>query len=538
MVKDIQPAERRARWLAEGFYDEFDLYSALRARVAEHPQKLAVIDDGGAVTYAEFDVRVRRLAHQLELAGVQPGDTVAVQLPNTWLSLGIDFAIAAVGAVTMPFPAHYREQEVSELLTRSAATTFVVGEEFAGFDSLQLALDLRKSIPTLRAVLVDGPRRDEAVSLHEALAREVPASWTPPPVDPASPCRVLVTSGTESGPKMVLYNHQAVGRPFHSMQLDMGITPDSRLFPGVPLGSGMGVQLGAYLSRHGGTVVLIPVFKAGPALAAIERHAVTHFYGVPTMVQMMLAHSDFGTVDTSSLTAIVTAGSALAPELARSLKSDYGWESVAFYGCSEGVSCNTNGMSPEQAALSVGDSDPRVSDLRVVDAEGKDAPAGVSGEVWGLGPFTPLCYIDNPAADARYAGQGGWVKTGDLGVLDAEGRLSIVGRLKEIIVRGGFNISPIEVENLLLSHPDITQAACVGIPDERLGERVCAVLVVRDGAAAPSLDSLGAYLLDLGLSKYKLPEKLVVLEEMPTNPAGKILKRVLRERLLAGTAGR
>jgi acyl-CoA synthetase len=232
----------------------------------------------------------------------------------------------------------------------------------------------------------------------------------------------------------------------------------------------------------------------------------------------------------SSLTTIVVAGSSLPADLASRLRCEYGWATISFYGCSDGISINTGRSLPvERAAVTVGRSDERISVVNIVDEAGAEKPPGEVGEITGLGPFTPMCYLNSPELDALYRSDDGWVKSGDLGFMDSEGFVSIVGRSKDIVIRGGFNISPQEIDDLLMTHPDVVLASCVGVPHERLGEQLCAVVVLRQGATEPTVESLGQFLLEKGLSTYKLPERLWVRSQLPTNPVGKILKRVLRD---------
>jgi len=186
---------------------------------------------------------------------------------------------------------------------------------------------------------------------------------------------------------------------------------------------------------------------------------------------------------------------------------------------------------PEKIGTTVGRPSPALSHIRIVDDGGRDLSAGMAGEVCARGPMSPLRYFNSPELDERYRFDGGWVRTGDLGVIDGEGYLRIVGRKKDIIVRGGYNISPAETEAALLTHPAIAEAACVAMPDERLGERMCAFLVLREGHSLPPLREIQEHLSRAGLASIKLPERLEAVDAMPLNPTGKILKRVLRDRI-------
>jgi len=202
------------------------------------------------------------------------------------------------------------------------------------------------------------------------------------------------------------------------------------------------------------------------------------------------------------------------------------------YGCSDGAICMTGWDDPpEKIAATVGRPSPSLCQIRILDDDGKELPVGEVGEVCAQGPMSPLRYFNSPELDARYRFDGGWVRTGDLGALDEDGYLRIAGRKKDIIIRGGYNISPAETEAALLTHPAVAEAACVGMPDERLGERMCAFVVLRDGHPLPPLADIDQHLTGVGLARIKCPERIEAIDAMPLNPTGKILKRVLRERI-------
>lgn len=204
---------------------------------------------------------------------------------------------------------------------------------------------------------------------------------------------------------------------------------------------------------------------------------------------------------------------------------------VNVWGTGDGANCHTKlDDPPEKVSSTVGQPNPAVADIRIVDDNNEPVPVGTQGEICALGPMSAMCYYNCPELDKEYRVSGGWVKTGDLGVIDSDGYLRVLGRKKDVIIRGGENISPATIESALQVHPDVLHAACVGMPDARLGERICAFLVLQSGSQAPSLDEMSRFLLEeRGLSTSSLPERLELLAEMPFNPAGKILKRDLRD---------
>jgi acyl-CoA synthetase (AMP-forming)/AMP-acid ligase II len=332
---------------------------------------------------------------------------------------------------------------------------------------------------------------------------------------------------------MLLWSHNGIGKPLTVVAGGLRPTPGCRLLLCVPLASALGAMgLYGFLAGHGGTLVVTSAFTAERGLGLMAEHRVTHVIGVPTVFQLMLAHPAFDGHDLSSVEVAVTGGAAAAPTVIGEICQRFGCQYATFYGSSDGSFCATHFDDPDDRITgTVGREDPAVSSLQVVDDKGNNVAPGQEGEVWARGPFTPICYLSGPELDRRYRTADGWVKTGDLGVMDADGYLRIVGRLKDVVIRGGYNISPVEIEEHISAHPAVAMAACVGTPDERLGERIVAVLVLRAGGAAPTVASLGEFLLARGLAKNKLPERIVIVAELPVNPVGKVLKRVLRQQL-------
>ncbi|HZZ51763.1 MAG TPA: AMP-binding protein [Pseudonocardia sp.] len=537
-VADHTPPEVRRRWSDEGHYDDLDQYAAFRRQVTMRGDQVAVVDGTSQVTYDELLIATHRLANMLVDAGVVAGDVVAVQLPNRWECCALDYAIAAIGAVCLPFPINYRERELRELMGRSGAAAYVTIDGYRDYDSLGTIQHLLTELPHLRHVFALGGSGGTAWagvhSVDEALAGGAPADWVPTPIDPNLPCRIGVTSGTEAVPKMVVNSHNCTGKPYATLWGACGIGPGSRVLLGSPLGSGMGqIVTSALLARLGATVSVMDLFDATTALRLTELVRPTHWWLVPTMVQLMLADPVFPDTDISSVDYVICAGSPVPANLVRRLAHDHGVHCIPTYGFVDGGLCSARADDPlDRRAETVGRPDPRVNEIRIVGPDGAVVPAGQPGEVCARGPFSPLGYLRAPELNRLYRSDAeGWVRSGDLGVLDDDGYLRIVGRIKDVIVRGGMNISAAEVEEILTAHPHIVQAACVGYPDPVMGERMCAFLVLRTGSEPPTVRELANYLSECGLMRNKAPERLEVIEAMPTNPTGKILKRVLRDRL-------
>ena len=533
---DLVPAELRTAWVDAGHTPGVDLRTLFDEQVKRHPDKVAVIDDEKSTTYAELGEMADRIAGLLHGWGIRPGEIVALQLPNVAEACAADLAVATLGAICLPYPVLYRHNEVRSLLARSGAVACLCARRLRDFDYAAMLADLRPELPALRHVAVLGEGDGDPAGGADSIDAALNAPGPPPPrpavtVGPHDPARILVTSGTEAAPKMVLYSHAAIGGGIGNILGALRPNDDTRFLLLPPLSTGFG-SLGTFagLARFGVTLVVAGAFDPAGVIKLIERERVTHMLAVPTMLAMMLAAGP-GDADLSSLQVVGSFGAAMSEDRVRATLATFGARFVNGYGCSDGAVCLTGWDDPpEKIAATVGRPSPATTEIRILGEDGTEQPTGEVGEVCARGPMSPMGYLGSPELDAQYRFDGGWVRTGDLGVLDADGYLHITGRKKDIIVRGGYNISPAETEAALCKHPAIAEAACVGYPDERLGERMAAFVVLAPGADAPTLEGLEAFLSADGLARIKIPERLEVIDAMPLNPTGKILKRVLRAR--------
>ncbi|WP_420078943.1 class I adenylate-forming enzyme family protein [Streptomyces sp. JL4002] len=537
-LHDLLPAELRRAWVVDGTCPDLDLYSLFRARQIADLHRTAVVDAKGSLCYTALDRKVRCLATGLRGLGIGPGDVVGVQLPDGRNAVIADLALAALGAVSLPFPVGRGVLEAECLLRRAEAVAVIAATEHRGFRHAADLRTLTGALPGLRHVVAAGPGTppEGTIPLAELL-RSDPAGFVPARPDPDSAARILVSSGSEAEPKMVAYSHNALagGRGNFLASLIPDGTPPRCLFL-VPLASAFGSNGTAVtLARHGGTLVLLDHFDARAALDAVREHRPTHVLGVPTMVRMMLERLDVGAAPLPAPTALVLGGAPLDETTAAAAAEAFGCPVVNLYGSADGVNCHTglgSTVPPTHgSAVVAGRPDPRVAEIRIADPDTHEPlPDGAVGEIISRGPMTPLCYVGAPELDARYRTRDGWVRTGDLGYLDSDRVLHVVGRLKDIVIRGGANISPAEVERELTAHPLVRDVACVGVPDPLMGERLAACVVAR-GAQAPTLASLGEHLTGRGLERRKHPERLLVVTELPLTAAGKPDRAALRRRL-------
>jgi acyl-CoA synthetase len=531
-LPDLVPAALRREWSRAGHYPDRDVFSLFTDLVADDPDRAAVLDASGVHTRATLHDAALRLAHGLRERGVEPGSVVSCQLVNSWRAVVVDLAVAALGGVVLPFPAGRGDHDVRALLGRSRASVAVIPRHYADIDVAELYQRVRAELPDLTHLVVDGPAPPGTTALAELLAGPALDRNTVAPIEANSAVRMLVSSGTEAEPKIVAYSHNALvggrGR-FLARLVPPDGSPMRGLF-GVPLGSSFGsyATVGVLVSL-GGSLVLLPRFDPAQALAAIAAHRPTHVLGVPTMFQRLLGHPDLPATDVSSLVAVVSGGATIDPSTAQKCVTQLGCAFVSLYGSADGVNCHTLLDDPLPVAqYTVGKPNATICDIRIADTADRPLRPGEVGEILARGPMSPLCYVHAPELDARYRTPEGWVRTGDRGFLDDEGRLHLVGRSKEIIIRGGTNISPAEVEAAVAAHADVVSVACIALPDPDLGQRVCACVALRAGAPGLDVTGLGAFLDSTGLERRKFPEQLLVLEELPVTPAGKVDEQALR----------
>lgn len=516
-IHDLVPASLRRDWVRRGHCPDRDLYTLFRERVRTHPHRAAVIDATGTVDFASLDRMVRCYAARLTEHGLGERDIVAVRLPDGREAAAAELAVAAVGAVALPYPPGHGHSGPARLLRRSRARALIVARQGdAAFP---------QRLPHLEKVLTTGENPDP----EHSLSRPPTHPFSPPPVDPEAPARILVSSGSEAEPKMVAYSHNAMagGRAGYVRALHDGTQPMRNLVL-VPLGSSFGsLGTSVTVAALGGTLVLPGAFDPTVALRALVERRPTHVFGVPTMLRRMADQPPLPGEDFTSVRALVASGAELPEATARACRVRFGRPVINVYGSSDGVNCHTaaTGLRPETGT---GLPDPAVARIRIVDDSGQPVPDGQPGEILARGPMTPLCYVASPELDARYRTPSGWVRTGDRGKLDSHGRLHVLGRIKEIVVRGGYNISPAEVERELSAHPSVAEVCCVAVPDADLGERLCACVRRPAGSPAVTLGELTEYLeIRRGLERRKLPELLLCVDRMPLGPTGKICRTTL-----------
>ena len=523
--------DRTALYLERGWWSPADTLSQWLARAAsETPDAPAIVDAGRSLSYRELAGRVAALAGGLKALGLGSGDVVAVQLPNRSEYLVSYLAICAVGGVMTTLYVPYRAAEMETLLDHSGARAFIGLDETGDFRPAQTALDLRSGLASLEHVVVLGDAPDGACSfadLDGAAAHDLADG----PVA-ADPFLLLYTSGTSSRPKGVPLAYQGIlgnarlGVPEH------GIDASDRILSAAPFGHLYGLYSFHLALAAGASTVLLPTFTPPDLARTLDAESVTVLFAAPAHVAACLGTGLLSPEALSSLRLAVLSGSAVPPAVARGLQERMaGGHVTQLWGMTETqAGLYTRPGDPiETVAASAGRPSPG-TEVRVVGQDGTGLPAGEEGELQVRGPLLFPGYFHHPEANRDALTADGWFRTGDLAVVDGDGNVSITGRSKDVINRGGVKYNPRDIEDLLAAHPQVDMAAIVPIPDPVLGERACCCITV-SGDTAPTLESICAYLDENGVARIRWPERLEVVDAMPLTATRKIIKGALADGL-------
>jgi non-ribosomal peptide synthetase component E (peptide arylation enzyme) len=521
--------QRSGHWSAETFY------AILARRAAAHPDRVAIVDRGRRVTYGELKTRVDRAAAGLAGLGIAAGDVVTIQLPN-WAEFAyVFFALERLGAVANQIGPDFRSREVDYILRFSESRAFVCPASFKNFDYVRMIGELRPGLPDLKAVCVLGVAAASptpgVVSLEMLLNDGGAVSPREAGQRANDVMRMAFTSGTTGNPKGVIHSHNTTLSTCRTLNADMRVTQDEVFLIYLPLGLNWGYLTLVQSVMAGARAVLLDQFSARAALELIQRERVTYIPTAPASIIAMLNEPDLGRFDLGSLRVVITGGASCPIETIREFRARMHGHLIELYGMLEtGFHTYTRlDDDPEAVTGTVGAVSSGLG-LRLIDAAGRDVAPGAEGEIAAQGPSVHLGYHKNPTANAELFTADGWFRTGDLGQFDGAGNVKIVGRLKEMINRGGKKFFPREIEEILYTHPKILHAAIVGVPDQRLGERNCLCVIPRPGQSL-SLDEVVGYLKD-DVATYKLPETMEVFDELPFTPTGKIQRHVLVRRVL------
>jgi acyl-coenzyme A synthetase/AMP-(fatty) acid ligase len=520
---EVTTTARRATLVAQGAWTSETLPELVASHAADDGQRTAVIDRGGArlSTYAELDRDANRVANLLIRLGVRPGNVVSVQLPNAYETVAVDVGVLRAGAVLNPMLPIYRAKELRHMLTVGRVPVIFSPGVYRGFDHQAMIAPLRAELPSLREhlLVVDD---DGWESLLDGV------DDAPPHVSrPAEMVSELIfTSGTEALPKAVMHTEQTTCFGARALARTLGLGQSDVVWTPSPIGHSTGLNYGVRIALALGLpMVLQDRWDPAAAVRLIERFRCTYTVATTTFVSDVCEAAAAANVDVSSMQLFGSGGAPIPPAVVEAAER-LGMCVLRMYGSTEVLAATWNRpASPREKRLQTDGPAIEGMEIEVRDEHGRRLD-GEPGEIFIRGGSTSVGFFDDPERTGETY-RDGWVRSGDLGILDADGFLSIVGRRKEIIIRGGLNIAPREIEELILDHPAVAEVAVVGLPDSRLGEITCACIVVAASVEPPGLDELVDFLRDRGLATFKLPQRLSVLDALPKTPTGKVQKGVL-----------
>jgi fatty-acyl-CoA synthase len=496
-------------------------------------EALVEVATGRRWTYAEFVAQVDALAFGLLGAGVRTGDRVGIWAPNVAEWVFVQYATAKIGAILVNINPAYRTHELEYVLNQAGVSVLVAARSFKTSDYAGMIDEVRPRCAGLRQVVLLGSAEWDALASasgdRDELAR-VQAS-----LSPDDPINIQYTSGTTGFPKgATLSHHNIVNNGFFVGSL-CGYTEDDRVCIPVPFYHCFGMVMGNLgCTTHGATMVIpAPAFDPAATLRAVAQERCTSLYGVPTMFIAELGVADFDSYDLSSLRTGIMAGSPCPVEVMKQVVDRMGMTEVTIcYGMTETSPVSTQTRADDtldRRVSTVGRVHPHV-EVKVVDpATGRTLPRGEPGELCTRGYSVMLGYWDEPEKTAETIDAARWMHTGDLAVMDSGGYVNITGRIKDIVVRGGENISPREVEEFLYTHPDVRDVQVVGVPDVRYGEELCAWVILRDGVSGLTPEAVREF-AGGRLAAYKIPRYVLVVDEFPMTITGKVRKVEMRER--------
>lgn len=528
------PLQYRQRFVDARLWLDRTLYDYFAETVRRIPEQVAIVADDRRISFAEWADEAERLAAGLVRLGLRKGDVVAVQLPNWPEMCVLQVALARIGAVIQPMHMVYRQREMASMLRFCESRAVFLPATYRGFGYAGALAELRDDLPALElAVVVRGshdhwPRYGDLLTDRNGLA-EYEASH---PVSANDVFYLNFTSGTEGEPKGFLHTHNTILsalKRFAKLQarFDARATADV-ILANSPMSHSFGHLTTYQVLLRGIRMVLVERFEPGETLRLIERERVTSVSGTPAHLISLLNHPDFASCDVSSIKSVGVGGAQCPPQLMQDIKAKLGVSLGNTYGMGENI-VHTRTLPndpPDIIRHTVGLPVPGAELKIFADDHETETPPGTIGEIAFRGPTLFVGYYKNPELTRTTRNAEGWFFTGDLGFVDERGYLHLAGRKKELINRGGTKIFPKEIEDLLHSHPKILKAAVIGMPDYRLGERVCAYVVPRPGQTVTVAD-VQQHLTDLKVMRYKIPERVEVVEELPLTPTGKVKKAPL-----------
>ena len=522
---------RLGLWRGRTVLDDFE------RNLARDPDRTALVchdaTTGGrrAFTNRELDREVTAVAGFLVSLGVKRGEVVSYQLPNWWQFFALHLACLRIGAVTNPLMPIFRRRELAFMLDHGEAVVVFHPSSFRGFDYDEMYRELVPSLPRIRhAVSIGTPTDDRLEPLIAPFRdRPLPAEATAGRAGPNDVIEILYTSGTTGEPKGVMHTSNTMFANLDPYGARLGLGRDDVFLMASPMAHQTGFMYGMMLPISlDCPTVLLDIWIPAKAAEVIAREGVTFTMASTPFLTDLTAIAEADQAPFATLAKFLSSGAPIPRILMRRASEHLGARIISGWGMTENGAVTTTRLDDPPDKVFETDGCPMPGmEIRVVDFDGTSVPTGQEGRLQVRGCSNFVGYLKRPQWNATDAE--GWFETGDVARMDADGYIRITGRAKDIIIRGGENIPVVEIEGLLYRHPAIADAAVVAMPDPRMGERACAFVVLRPGAEPLTLATLSAFLLENGISRTYLPERLELVGELPRTQTGKIQKFRLRE---------
>jgi len=529
--QDVEKYSRMRWWLGLTWGDVFDKHTDI------YPDKTGLVDDRGRWTNRELRQQVDRLAISLMNLGIRPKERVLLQLPN-WHEFVFSFlALQKIGAIVVVLIPRHNQMEINHFCRLTNPVAWILPRQYGKVEYQPIIDDELKENPQMKHIVQARAREDtryhpleKLIESAETTLENLKALAERRP-DPDEVCQILPTGGTTGLPKLSPRTHNCYMNnvEYHAYRWD--ITSQDTIMAITPLGHNLSVHwgMGAALFAHA-KLVLLDSVKPEDICEWVQRERVSAIPTVPALIARVVRMEDLGKYDLSSLKKLSVGGAPSTRDLVETVTEKIGCQFVNGFGSVEGTCSSTKlGDSIDLICGSVGKPICPYDELKVVDADGNEVPTGVDGELVSKGPGIFTGYFKSPEEErAKIFTKEGFFRTGDQAKKDESGNIWITGRIKDIIIRGGENISAVEIENLMSGYPGLVDAAVVGMPDKILGERICAYVIPAPGVN-PTIEGVVAFLKSKGASLLQCPERIEMIEELPMTKVGKVDKKRLRE---------
>ena len=520
-------------YIANGWWRNITFGDVLDESAEKYPDKEAYTDNNLRLTYTQLRETIDSLAVNLAGLGIEKGDCVLLQLPNWSEFLFSFYALQKVGATAVLMLPRHGFREINHFSRLTKAKAWILPEIYHNTDYLPVIDKILKSNPTIKHLIIArGKENRTYVSFDKLLNRTAPTQAHQIPENrpkPSDVAFIMPTGGTTGLPKAVPRTHNSAicDAWFRTEAREQG--NDDICLLSVPLEHNLGLAAMNGTILTGGKLVFLDSTKPEDFCKTVQEEKITCTPLVPTLLTRLVDFSGLAEYDLHSLRALYVGGAKTPPDVIRNVQNRMGNVYICAFGMSEGTGCTTRlNDDPDIILSSVGKPCCPHDDYRIIDDEGKDLPGNTEGELVVKGPSIFFGYLDNPEENKRAFTKDGYFITGDRASIDENGYFRITGRSKDLIIRGGENISPVDIEEMIRNHPQVEDVAVIGIPDDEFGERVCACVKTK-GSIAISLSDITKFLKEQNASVLQLPERVELIDEIPLTNIGKPDKKVLKE---------